>query len=280
MQDLTAEILTVIQQRPAVSHKGNYGRVVTIGGNKQYGGAILMSTSAAVHAGAGLVTCVTAPENLTALHAMVPEAMFVSSHDYSTLVDVIQSATVIVIGPGLGTEDFAADILQIVLNRVTDDQYLIIDGSAITILADVKEELRRVIPRGHLIFTPHEMEWQRLSGIKIAEQTEENNRKKQEEFQATVVLKKHHTEIYAPDTPTMRLTIGGPHMATGGMGDTLTGIIAAFMSQFAQVDPQAALDAAVYTHSAIADELSQDSYVVLPTDIIGQLQRFMKEHCK
>ena len=280
MQDLTAEILTVIQQRPAVSHKGNYGRVVTIGGNKQYGGAILMSTSAAVHAGAGLVTCVTAPENLTALHAMVPEAMFVSSHDYSTLVDVIQSATVIVIGPGLGTEDFAADILQIVLNRVTDDQYLIVDGSAITMLAAVKDQLRLMAPHGQLIFTPHEMEWQRLSGIKIADQTEENNCQKQAEYQATVVLKKHHTEIYAPQTPTMRLPIGGPHMATGGMGDTLTGIIAAFMAQFAQDDPQSALAAAVYTHSAIADELSQDAYVVLPTDIIKGLQKFMKKHSK
>lgn len=277
MEDLTAEVLSVIKQRPAQSHKGTYGRVVAIGGTKQYGGAILMSTSAAVHAGAGLVTCVTDPANLSALHTLVPEAMFVDFLDFQTIQTVLKSANAIVIGPGLETDDFSRSLLNKILPMVTADQYLIIDGSAITLLADVKDELQHYLPKANLIFTPHEMEWQRLSGLKISEQTETNNRAQQEKLDTTVILKKHHTEIYAPNTPTKRLPIGGPHMATGGMGDTLTGIIAAFMGQFAEDGPQAALEAAVYTHSAIADELAKDSYVVLPTDIIGGLQGFMKE---
>jgi len=279
LKDLTNEILTVIEKRPANSHKGNYGRVVTVGGTKQYGGAILMSTSAAVHAGAGLVTCATSPENLTALHAVVPEAMFVDFTDEKTINSVLTGANAIVVGPGLGTDETSLAIIKNVFANVTPEQYLVIDGSAITLLSQEKE-LQENLPGAHIIFTPHEMEWQRLSGIKIADQTEENNRQVQEKLGATVVLKKHHTEIYAPNKETLRLPIGGPYMSTGGMGDTLTGIIAGFMGQFASQDPQKALAAALYTHSAIADELAENSYVVLPTDIIGQMQEFMKKQAR
>lgn len=279
MKNLTKEILTVIKKRPANSHKGNYGRVVTVGGTQQYGGAILMSTSAAVHAGAGLVTCATAPENLTALHSLVPEAMFVDFTDEKTVNSVLLGANAIVVGPGLGTDETSLSIVKNVFANVKPEQYLIIDGSAITLLSQ-ENSLQEALPNAHIIFTPHEMEWQRLSGIKIAEQTEENNRQIQEKLDATVVLKKHHTEIYAPGTETVRLPIGGPYMSTGGMGDTLTGIIAGFMGQFANQDPQKALAAALYTHSAIADELAENSYVVLPTDIIGQLQEFMKKQVR
>lgn len=279
MKNLTSEILTVINKRPVDSFKGNYGHIVTVGGTKQYGGAILMSTSAAVHAGAGLVTCATAPENLTALHAVVPEAMFVDFTDEKTVNSVLAGADAIVIGPGLGTDQTSLSIIKNVFANVKPEQYLIIDGSAITLLSQEKE-LQDNLPEAHIIFTPHEMEWQRLSGIKIADQSEENNRQKQEKLGATVVLKKHHTEIYSPRKETTRLPIGGPYMSTGGMGDTLTGIIAAFMGQFASENPKAALDAALYTHSAIADQLAKNAYVVLPTDIIDQLQKFMKENSK
>ncbi len=73
------------------------------------------------------------------------------------------------------------------------------------------------------------------------------------------------------------MPIGGPYMATGGMGDTLTGIIAAFMGQFKTLAPADVLDAAVYLHSAVASDLSQSKYVVLPTDIIEHLQTFMAQ---
>ncbi|GBG94507.1 carbohydrate kinase [Ligilactobacillus salitolerans] len=277
MKDLDTNVLSVISPRPAESYKGNYGRVLTIGGNENFGGAIIMSTSAAVHAGAGLVTCATAPANLTALHSTVPEAMFVDYTDNEAVNNVLKSTTAIVLGPGLGTDETSKKIIANVFANVSEEQYLIIDGSAITLLAQEKD-LQANLPQAHIIFTPHEMEWQRLSGIKIAQQTETANRVQQEKLGATVILKKHHTEIYAPNAETFRLPLGGPYMSTGGMGDTLTGIIAAFMGQFAKTNPQKALQAAVYTHSAIADQLSENAYVVLPTDIIGHLQKFMQEH--
>jgi Predicted sugar kinase len=189
LKNLTKEILTVIKKRPANSHKGNYGRVVTVGGTQQYGGAILMSTSAAVHAGAGLVTCATAPENLTALHSLIPEAMFVDFTDEKTVNSVLLGANAIVVGPGLGTDKTSLSIVKNVFANVKPEQYLIIDGSAITLLSQ-ENSLQEALPNAHIIFTPHEMEWQRLSGIKIAEQTEENNRQIQEKLECNSCFKK------------------------------------------------------------------------------------------
>lgn len=81
-------------------------------------------------------------------------------------------------------------------------------------------------PAANVIYTPHEMEWQRLSGIKIGEQTEAKNQAVRDQLNATVVLKKHHTEIYTA-SQVYQLTIGSPAQAVGGMGDTLAGMVGA-----------------------------------------------------
>ncbi|KRL97559.1 NAD(P)H-hydrate dehydratase [Liquorilactobacillus satsumensis] len=264
----------VIQVRPLNSHKGNFGKILTVGGTRQYGGAIIMSTSAAIHAGAGLVSCASSPLNLTALHTIVPEAMFIDSTVAKELRQAVAAADVIVIGPGLGTSAHSLEILSTVLQSTHKEQFLIIDGSAITLLAD-NRELLALLHGLQVVFTPHQMEWQRLSGIQISAQTNAQNLHVQQALKATVVLKKYQTVIYHLDGSIAQLKTGGPYMATGGMGDTLTGIIAAFLGQFHTSTPEQVVDAAVYIHSAIAAELSRSRYVVLPTDIIGKLQEFM-----
>ena len=119
------------------------------------------------------------------------------------------------------------------------------------------------------------MEWQRLSGIKIADQTETVNRKVRDELNATVILKKHHTEIYT-DTKVYQLPIGSAAQAVGGMGDTLAGMVGGFTAQFRKNITNAAL-AATYAHSAIADEIAEQQYVVLPHQISHALPGFMKK---
>ena len=145
--------------------------------------------------------------------------------------------------------------MQAVFQSIQSTQHLIIDGSAIDLVAAHHLSL----PDAKIVFTPHEMEWQRLSGIPIAEQTETKNRKAQQKLQATVVLKKYHTEIYTNDT-VYQLKLGGPEMATGGMGDTLAGMIGGFVVQFSDHEIQAILSA-TYLHSYIADELGKTQYV-------------------
>ena len=271
MKNLTVACLKqVIKPRPKQSHKGNFGKILIIGGNKNMGGAVIMSASAAVHAGAGLVTCATDSSNFFALHARLPEAMVVDHSDFEALTQAIKQADTIVIGPGLGLDKLAKQILTAVDPTTT----LIIDGSAITLLAQQNEPLR---PTCQVIYTPHQVEWARLSGLALTEQLPQANQSAQQKLAAHVVLKKYHTEIYHLNNTLSRLPIGGPYMATGGMGDTLTGIIAAFMGQFKTLAPADVLDAAVYLHSAVASDLSQSKYVVLPTDIIEHLQTFMAQ---
>ena len=280
MQTITADILKkVIHQRPQNSFKGTFGKVLIVGGNPNMGGAAIMAGSAAVHAGAGLVTIATARENLTAVHSVIPEAMFVDYQDAPQFISLIKGVDVIVLGPGLGNDSTAEKVIQTVFTNIASNQTLIIDGSAITLVAQ-NAALKDAIPtNAHVVYTPHQMEWQRLSGIPISEQNNTHrNQEAQQSLNATVILKKHHSEIYFSNGEIRKLMVGGPAMATGGMGDTLTGILAAFIAQF-DASFEDRIQAAVFTHSKIADKLAEEKYVVLPTDIISHLQSFMKRNC-
>ncbi|WP_349581955.1 NAD(P)H-hydrate dehydratase [Leuconostoc citreum] len=272
MKQLSEKILyQVITPRPAQSHKGTFGRVLIIGGTAEFGGAVIMNALAAVYAGAGLVTVATDTANFTALHSHLPEAMVVDfNQDLTTL---IQNNDVILIGSGLGDR---LDILQATFRAVFPKQVLIVDGSALTLLAENHINL----PHARLVLTPHQMEWQRITGISIAQQAFEafnvlgRDRLKQ---MPIVVLKQHHTQIYT-SKDIYELPIGGPYQATGGMGDTLAGIIAGFAAQFFLAPLSDVVLAAVYSHSAIADELAKTQYIVLPTQISQQLPKFMKHY--
>ena len=270
MHKLTQEILEqTITKRANATHKGDYGRILIIGGTEQYGGAVIMNALAAVNSGSGLVTVATHPNNFTALHSHLPEAMVT---DYTQdLTAFITKADVVLIGSGLG-EQLA--ILTATLNSVRSDQILILDGSALTLLAEHQLDL----PDARIVLTPHEMEWQRLSQIEIAEQTPAKNLAALATFKPSpiLVLKKYQTEIYTADQ-VFQLTIVGPYQATGGMGDTLAGMIAGFSGQFRTSLEQAVL-AAVYVHSAIADDLARERYVVLPTQISAEIPKLMHDY--
>lgn len=273
MKWLEQEILQqVIKKRPDDAHKGTFGRIVLVGGNQQYGGAIIMSTEAAVHAGAGLVTAVTDPANHTALHTRLPEAMVVDWHNQTLMKEVLMAADVVVIGPGLGLDETSQQLLAFVLVNLLPRQFCVIDGSAITLFAEGGYPLP--VPQ-NCVFTPHQMEWQRLSGIPINEQTESANLTEQQQLQATVVVKSHRTEIYG-QTEVVKNPLGSPAMATGGMGDTLAGMIGAFLAQFKD-QPEQAIQAAVYLHSYLGSQLGNQQYVALPTQISAMLPMAMKQ---
>lgn len=269
---LTEQILyKVIKKRHNQSHKGTYGRILIIGGTQQFGGAVIMNAIAAVHSGAGLVTVATDAANFTAIHSHLPEAMVVDFND--DLTPYIQENDVILIGSGLGDR---VDLVKTTFSAVSEKQVIIIDGSALTLSA----EHHLTWPKGKLILTPHQMEWQRISGITIAQQPSEAlNLMARDKFikKPVIVLKQFHTQIYT-DNDIYELSIGGPYQATGGMGDTLAGIIAGFTAQFNVTTLSDTVLAAVYTHSAIADELAKTQYVTLPTQISQALPIFMKKY--
>ena len=267
----------VIVSRQSDSYKGDYGRLLLIGGTYPYGGAIMMSALAAVESGAGLVTVATDQENIYALHSQLPEAMAFAVTDQELLADQIAKAGVILLGPGLKDNDLGTHLVQLVFDRVQSHQVLILDGGAISIYT----RLALPLPQAQLVFTPHQKEWEAMSGLAIGEQGEEATRLALSQLPSASILvqKGPQTKIWQQGQPDYyQLTVGGPYQATGGMGDTLAGMIAGFAGQFPQVGLYERVVVATHLHSAISEDLSEEVYVVLPTAISKEIPKWMKKN--
>ncbi|MCY7073394.1 NAD(P)H-hydrate dehydratase [Streptococcus oralis] len=266
----------VIIERCRHSHKGDYGRLLLLGGTYPYGGAIIMSAIASVKSGAGLVTVGTDKENIPALHSLLPEAMAFSLQDQQLLKEQLEKAEVVLLGPGLREDAFGEELVKRVCDSLRKDQILIVDGGALGILA--KGQLP--FPSSQLILTPHQKEWERLSGIVLDHQNTETTARALSTFpQGTILVEKGPaTRIWKAGQPEYyQLEVGGSYQATGGMGDTLAGMIAGFAGQFHQVSLYERVVVATYLHSAIAQELAQENYLVLPTEISKALPKTMKK---
>ena len=261
------------------SHKGNYGRLLLLGGTYPYGGAIIMAALAAVKSGAGLVTVGTDRENIPALHSHLPEAMAFSLQDQRLLKEQLEKAEVVLVGPGLRDDAVGEDLVNQVFANLRQNQILIVDGGALTILARTSLSF----PSNQLILTPHQKEWEKLSGIAIEKQNEAVMASALTSFpQGTILVEKGQaTRIWQVDqSDYYQLQVGGPYQATGGMGDTLAGMIAGFAGQFRQASLYERVTVATHLHSAIAQELAQEQYVVLPTEISHEIPKMMKKYLK
>ena len=269
----------VIIERSRTSHKGNYGRLLLLGGTYPYGGAIIMSAIAAVKSGAGLVTVGTDRENIPALHSHLPEAMAFSLQDQQLLKEQLARAEVVLLGSGLRDDTFGENLVKQVFASLKQNQILIVDGGALTILSRISLSF----PSSQLILTPHQKEWEKLSGIAIEKQNKDATASALTSFpQGTILVEKGPaTRIWqAGQSDYYQLQVGGPYQATGGMGDTLAGMIAGFAGQFQQASLYERVAVATHLHSAIAQELSQESYVILPTEISNYLPEAMKNVSK
>ena len=269
----------VIIERSRTSHKGDYGRLLLLGGTYPYGGAIIMAALAAVKSGAGLVTVGTDRENIPALHSHLPEAMAFSLQDKQLLKEQLEKAEVVLLGPGLGDNAFGEDLVKEVFATLRQNQILLVDGGALTILARTSLSF----PLSQLILTPHQKEWEKLSGIAIEKQNKDATASGLTSFpQGTILVEKGSaTRIWqAGQSDYYQLQVGGPYQATGGMGDTLAGMIAGFAGQFRQASLYERVAVATHIHSAIAQELAQEHYVVLPTEISNCLPKVMNKISK
>lgn len=272
MIDITRERVALwLPTRDQNTYKNKLGNILCVGGNNRMGGAIIMSADAALHAGAGLVNVASAPDNLHALHARIPEAMFTNMYKKDDLLAQVKKADVVVLGPGLGRDEEAFQVFDSVVSTINDEQWLVLDADGLYHLANYLDDIK--VPTQNMVITPHLGEWRNLTNITPPADNLEQNRQMKKDLGATLVLKKSRTEVYFDDE-IWRNTAGNPSMATGGMGDTLTGIIASFLGQFD--NKKEAILSGVYIHSAVADYLAKTHYVTLPTKIIDYLPIFIR----
>jgi NAD(P)H-hydrate epimerase len=269
--------------RTADANKGLYGHVLLVAGARGKSGAPAMASLAALRAGAGLVTAAI-PESILPLVASVaPELMTfplketpdgaadASNLEPEPLRKLLGRATLIAMGPGLGTE--AEDFVLGLIEKTTLP--VVLDADALNILAKHPE---RIDGRGRtMVLTPHPGEMGRLAGIGTKE-VQANREALAREFatrhQVTLVLKGWRTLIAHPDGRIAVNTTGNPGMAKGGSGDILTGMVAAILAQHPD-RPAEAVEAAVYLHGLAADFAlrEQDEHTLLATDTVGHLFR-------
>ncbi|HLQ74780.1 MAG TPA: NAD(P)H-hydrate dehydratase [Alloiococcus sp.] len=270
-KELNQEFLSrYIPKRASDSYKGDYGRVLCIGGSVEMTGAITLAGKAALYSGAGLITVATHPKNFNVVHCASLEIMCIDYTDFETLKDNIKQSDTILVGPGMGRSDFSKALFEMVIQNITDEQYFIIDADGLYHLSQMN--LEKIILPKQTILTPHLGEWERITGLSPNDLSDEQNITWQQQLNATVVLKSHQTQVFTAEV-IYQNTAGNPGMAVGGMGDTLAGMIAGCVKQFENHTKSVA--SAVYLHSYIGDLLYENQYVVLPSQIIEHIPEVM-----
>ena len=256
-----------LHPRPRDSHKGGNGHVLCIGGDHGSGGAIVLCTQAALRSGAGLASVATRPEHVTAMLARQPEAMAHGLDSADALAPLLQRAGVVAIGPGLGQGGWGRMLLDAAL---VAGKPLLLDADALNLLAASP----RTLPAS-TILTPHPGEAARLLGIDTAQVQADRYaaaRALVERHGCVVVLKGAGTIVMAPQRTPCVVAAGNPGMAVGGMGDLLSGVIAALRAQGMEAFDAAACGALL--HAVAGDAAAADgARGMLPTDLLPWLRR-------
>lgn len=262
----------MIPSRGIYGHKGSYGRTLILSGSNGMTGASYITTESAIKAGAGLVSLIVEKEIQPILSSKLIEAMTVNYSEEEKINKLISEANVIICGPGLSKNKVNKDMLYKFINE--SKCLLVLDADAINIVSEDKELLNKL--KGRTIFTPHLGEMSRLTNKTIKE-IESNRIDTCREYAANdiVMLLKGYNTVISNGREVVVNNTGNSKMASGGMGDCLTGIIGGLVSQ--GIDLFNATILGAYIHGAIGDKLSESRYVVTARDIIEEIPKFMQE---
>lgn len=263
------QVKPVLSRRQRFAHKGNYGHVLVIGGDYGMGGAVRMAAEAAMRVGAGLVSVATRPEHVSIVSGSRPEIMCHQVISAENLEPILEKATVIIIGPGLGKTEWAEGLLNKALKMNVPK---VLDADALNLLALLP------LQRDDWVLTPHPGEAARLLGCSIKEI--DINRfaavaELQRHYHGVVVLKGSGTLIQSKEAFPVVCTEGNPGMATGGMGDILSGIIGGLLAQGLSL--KKAAEAGVLIHALAADKAAKNGGErgLLATDLLVYLRELV-----
>jgi ADP-dependent NAD(P)H-hydrate dehydratase / NAD(P)H-hydrate epimerase len=268
----------MIHPREADSHKGDYGHVLIVAGSRGKTGAAHLAALGSLRSGAGLVS-VAIPASVQAIvAAMGAEYMTVSLPEDDgrvalAAIDAIleREQDVIAVGPGLGTGPGVTAFVEALIER--SDSPLILDADALNALAGNPERLQAGGGR-QIVITPHPGEMARLVKTSVDE-VQASRLDVARDFavahQIYVVLKGYRTLIATPEGKVFINPLGNPGMATGGTGDVLTGVLAAWLAQL--LDAEAACKLGVYLHALAGDlaEADEGEVAMTAADLAGHL---------
>lgn len=263
------DVSHLLPARAKTAHKGSCGHVLVIGGDRGMGGAAVMAAQAAGRCGAGLVTVATRAEHLAALLSRYPEAMAVGVRSGAELEALIERATVLVVGPGLGQHAWGEQLLMVALKS---GKPLVLDADALNLLQRRGEFGQR--EGEHWVITPHPGEAARLLDCTVAELQADRFAAVvalQSAFGGVALLKGPGSLSFDGDALHLNPT-GNPGMASGGMGDVLSGVIGGLIAQGLSAADAARLGA--WLHGAAADRSAAEygARGMQATDLLAQLR--------
>ena len=288
---VTAQLIHKITSklhREQSSHKGQHGHLLLLAGSSGKTGAAILAAMGGLRAGAGLLTlAVPAPLNqifesrlIEAMSLPLPNSQdCLSIKDLELIMENLSDKQAVVLGPGIGLSSATAGLVLEIYHRAPCP--VLMDADALTIISENRGKLRS--PAGPRIYTPHPGELSRLIG-KSTISIQDNrldavvlacNLFKNTEHASIVVLKGAGTIIAENDGSTYINTTGNPGMATGGMGDVLSGIIGGLLCQ--GLSPLEASLAGTYLHGAAADLLSQkETFGFTASEVAAALPQAMQ----
>ncbi|MBB5322064.1 NAD(P)H-hydrate dehydratase [Marinobacter oulmenensis] len=261
-----------VPRRPLDAHKGRFGHVLVVAGDRGFGGAGLMTAEAAGRSGAGLVSLATRAEHVTAALARCPSVMVRGVEHGNELSPLLDRADVVLCGPGLGQGAWGQQMLQAVM---ASGKPLVLDADALNLIAGGV-----ALSAAPAVTTPHPGEAARLLGWAVRDIENDRlaaARQLQHRYGGTVLLKGAGTVVYDGRTAPVIIAGGNPGMATGGMGDVLTGVIGGLLGQVSE--PALATVIAASAHLAAADrQVARFGYMgLLPADVIDGLPEIFRE---
>ena len=259
---------SIFKKRNKNSHKGLFGHVLVIGGDIGMSGAARLASEAALRTGTGLVSVATRYAHAAIMNSTRPEIMSYPAERENEITVLIEKATVIAVGPGLGKSEWATTLFVAAINS---DKPLIIDADALNLLA--MEPLKR----DNWILTPHPAEAARLLDISVKEVQADRFsavQKIAEKYGGTAILKGNGSLIYSEGV-TYLCDKGNPGMASGGMGDVLTGIVSSLLAQgFSLTD---AANIGVHLHASAGDAAAKGAGErgLLASDLMPAIRRLI-----
>lgn len=264
-----ASLKALLKPRPRNSHKGDFGHVLVVGGESGYTGAPRMAAEAAARTGAGLVSIATRHEHASVLNVSRPELMVHGVDDEKAFQILAEKSSVIAIGPGLGQSRWAKNLLGFAIDT---ELPMIVDADALNLLSSDPQK------KNNWILTPHVGEAARLLGQSTAEVQSDRfaaARNLQKEYGGIVILKGAGTVVRLANGMQFICPEGNPGMASGGMGDVLTGVIAGLIAQGLSRADAARLGVCLHAHSGDAAVKAAGQRGLLAGDLMSWVRRFV-----
>ena len=278
------DVLRILKDRPANSHKGDYGRIMIVGGSKEYYGAPALSGLAALNTGADLVFIYAPKPAAEVIKTFSPDLIvrpldsdFISVEQVDFLLSEADNMDVVIVGPGISVNDIALDgAYKLISELLSKGKKVVVDADGLKALA--KFGLLNLPRNGKLIITPHAGEFKKIFNVKPSDDVVSRGEQVKElaEKHSVTILLKGHIDVISNGSEVKFNVTGNPGMTVGGTGDVLTGITGAL---FSLTDDTLLAAASAAFLSGLAGDYAyrKKGYSLLATDVAAELPNVIRD---